>query len=193
MAKKKKRKKKGTGNLKTLLAFAVVVAAVGIAALVFFSGRFFERGEMPGGFFEVKLYFGSLEGTYLTPETVRVNKGTTEDEATEAIKALVHGSKTGLQSTIPRGTRLLSLRIEGDLAIVDMSGELASAHGGGSSGEILTVYSIVNTVAMNFGTVREVQILINGKERDTLAGHIDISFPLPPDTKLIRARKTVDS
>jgi hypothetical protein len=49
----------------------------------------------------------------------------------------------------------------------------------------LTVYAIVNVVTANLPTVRRVQILIDGQEADTLAGHIDLRRPLERDVSLI--------
>ena len=41
--------------------------------------------------------------------------------------------------------------------------------------ELLAVYALVNTVAQNFPEVRQVRILLDGREAQTLAGHIDLS------------------
>jgi hypothetical protein len=44
--------------------------------------------------------------------------------------------------------------------------------------EILTVYAIVSSVTANLPAVTSVQILIDGHEADTLAGHVDLRRPL---------------
>jgi hypothetical protein len=51
-------------------------------------------------------------------------------------------------------------------------------HSGGSINEALTVYAIVNALTTNLNDVRSVQILIDGKEVDSLAGHIDLRRPI---------------
>jgi spore germination protein GerM len=94
---------------------------------------------------------------------------------------------------MPRGTRVLGIRLEGGTAVVDLSREVVTNHPGGSSGEIQTVYSIINTIALNFAGVREVQILVEGSVAKTLAGHLDITMPLGPDTGLVRKKKTIES
>jgi len=43
---------------------------------------------------------------------------------------------------------------------------------------LLTVYAIVNAVTANLSSVERVQILIDGKQVDTLAGHVDLRRPL---------------
>ena len=59
-------------------------------------------------------------------------------------------------------------------------------HEGGSSGELQTIYSIVNTLALSFPEIKEVQILVAGNREETIAGHIDITTPLGPDRKIIK-------
>ena len=61
---------------------------------------------------------------------------------------------------------------------MDLSREVVNAHSGGSLDEMLTIYSIVNALAMNLPAVTSVQVLVDGKEVDTLAGHVDLRRPL---------------
>ena len=89
-------------------------------------------------------------------------------------------------SAIPPGTTLRAFYVteKGD-AFVDVSG-ISAAHPGGSLTELLTVHAIVNAVTANLPAVQRVQILVDGKEVDTIAGHVDIRQPLARDTSLIR-------
>ena len=52
--------------------------------------------------------------------------------------------------------------------------------------ERLSIYSIVNSLILNVSEIQMVKILINGKDALTLAGHIDLRFPLKADMLLIR-------
>lgn len=92
-------------------------------------------------------------------------------------------------STIPAGTTLRAFYVtdKGD-AFVDVSG-ISTAHPGGSLTELLTVQAIVNAVTANLPAVQRVQILVDGKEVDTIAGHVDIRQPLTRDTSLVRAEE----
>jgi hypothetical protein len=72
---------------------------------------------------------------------------------------------------------------------VDLSGEVRTKHPGGALDEILTVYTIVNALTVNLPAIQRVQILIDGKEADTLAGHVDLRYPLPKQLKWIKADK----
>jgi spore germination protein GerM len=89
-------------------------------------------------------------------------------------------------SAIPAGTTLRAFYVtdKGD-AFVDLSG-ITAAHPGGSLTELLTVYAIVNAVTANLPAVKRVQILVDGKEVDTIAGHVDVRRPLARDTSLVR-------
>ena len=84
-----------------------------------------------------------------------------------------------LMSAVPEGTLLRALYMtdRGD-AFVDVSRDLSSGHSGGSLDELLTVYTIVNAVTINVPEIGAVQILIEGREADTLAGHVDLRRPL---------------
>ncbi len=92
-------------------------------------------------------------------------------------------------SAIPAGTTLRAFFVteKGD-AFVDVSG-ISAAHPGGSLTELMTVQAIVNVVTANLPAVQRVQILVDGKEVDTIAGHVDIRQPLTRDTSLIRAEQ----
>jgi hypothetical protein len=54
---------------------------------------------------------------------------------------------------------------------------------------LLTVYAIVNAVTANLSSVERVQILIDGRQADTLAGHVDLRRPFERDTVLVRETK----
>jgi hypothetical protein len=61
-----------------------------------------------------------------------------------------------------------------DTAIVDTNSEFAGAHPSGVLAEELTVASLVMTLNANDNKVMRVKILVNGAERETLAGHADL-------------------
>jgi hypothetical protein len=87
-----------------------------------------------------------------------------------------------LRSAFPRGTRLRALYLADDGSLfVDLSGEVTTEHSGGSLDELLTVYALVNALTTNVADVNAVQILVDGREVDTLAGHIDLRRPLTPN------------
>ena len=93
----------------------------------------------------------------------------------------------GRQSVIPSGTELRSFYVteRGD-AFVDLSNRITTGHPGGSLTELLTVYAIVNAVTANLPAIQRVQLLVEGKEIDTIAGHVDVRRPLTRDSSLVR-------
>jgi germination protein M len=138
------------------------------------------------------VYFSDDQANYLVKE----NRATRVEEIVEgkseldiraelAMEALIKGpTQPNLYRTIPEGTKLLGLEIRDKTAYVDFSKELSEKHWGGSTGELLTIGSIVNTLTQ-FAGIEKVQILIEGKIEPTLAGHADISVPLARNEELI--------
>ena len=84
--------------------------------------------------------------------------------------------------------RALYLTERGD-AFVDLSPDVRTRHTGGSLDELFTVYTIVNALTTNLPAVKRVQILIEGKEVDTLAGHVDLRHPLQKNLTWVRTEK----
>jgi hypothetical protein len=79
------------------------------------------------------------------------------------------------------------VHIDNDRVVwLDFSDHLSRDHPGGSSAEIITVYSIVNTVLLNFTEETKVRILIDSLEIETLAGHIDCSKPFVANKEFAR-------
>lgn len=133
----------------------------------------------------VTLYFADPSGQYLVPATRLVPKvgGIARATMEELIKGPEPGSD--LLSTIPVGTSLKDINIRPDgVCIVDFSGEMIDNHAGGTAGELLTVYSVVNTLTQ-FPTVKKVQFLVDGRYQQTLAGHLDIRETLARDDSVI--------
>lgn len=60
------------------------------------------------------------------------------------------------------------------LAVLDLNGQLAEGHRSGIMVEDFTVLSLIDTLAANFPQLEQVEFLVDGKERETLAGHADL-------------------
>jgi hypothetical protein len=125
------------------------------------------------------LYYVADDGMALVPAQREVPFGATVVEQARAIIDAQIAVSTPLVSAIPPDTKLRDVFIteRGD-AFVDLSGDVVTKHPGGSLDEILTVYTIVNALTVNLPAVTRVQILVDGKEVDTLAGHVDLRHPL---------------
>lgn len=64
--------------------------------------------------------------------------------------------------------------VSDNLAVVDINATFANGHRSGVFVETLTVASVVKTLAANLPGINRVKILVEGKERETLAGHADL-------------------
>jgi len=60
------------------------------------------------------------------------------------------------------------------LAVVDANAEFADKHRSGALVEELTIASFVQTLSAAFPKLTQVKFLVDGKERETLAGHADL-------------------
>ena len=65
--------------------------------------------------------------------------------------------------------------VDPGVAVIDVNSAFADTHRSGVLVEELTVASLIHTVSANTPGVLRVKILVDGKERDTLAGHADLS------------------
>jgi len=136
---------------------------------------------------DVAIYFADEDASKLVPETRRARLGAgTSADAEAILTELIKGPQSeGCFSTIPADTRLINAyELDGTL-VLDFTHELQTNHPGGSTAELLTAYSIVTTVTENIRGVKRVQLLVEGKEVETLAGHLDLTKPLSPSAKWI--------
>jgi spore germination protein GerM len=93
----------------------------------------------------------------------------------QAVMLLLNAAPQGYISYIPEGVTLRDAYIDSNnTCYVDFSKELSTNNKSGTSGEYFAAYSIVNTVMRNFPEISGVRIMIDGKEAETMAGHIKI-------------------
>lgn len=138
--------------------------------------------EAPRASRRVTLFFLSEEDSLLHPETREIAADDSAvGEATSTVQELIRGSLKGYLSPFPQETKLRQLFITKDgIAYVDFSKEFMDKHPSGSSAELATVYSIVNTLAYNFKAIKKVFILVEGGEKETLGGHINLGQAFLP-------------
>jgi spore germination protein GerM len=135
----------------------------------------------------VRLYFEAPERDGLLPEErdIALSPDLAQQIRT-VVEELAKGPTSGLRGTLPQGTRVLEVFVQGQgVACVSLSPEIATGLPGGSRAELLTVYSIVNTIVANFPGVSRVRLLVNDQASGSLGGHVDIARPLPPDMTLV--------
>jgi spore germination protein GerM len=193
--KKKSRRKSGVGR------FFLFLVIIGVGLFLAYQFRqeishslrpFFEK--KPEKKIAVKekkvvtLYFSEPEEEYLVGEKREILKRErVEEEAKETIAELIKGPKGALIPTVPSQTKLLTLQMdEQGLAKVNFDQALSKEHPGGSSAEMMTIYSIVNSLTLNFPQIKRVQILIDGKRVESIAGHISLKQPVPSNPNMVK-------
>lgn len=135
----------------------------------------------------VQLYFSDPGGNYLVAESRDIPGCTDEDECVRGmVEALIAGPGPEAIAVLPKETKVLGVDIENDLVRINFSRHLADFHPGGSLSELLTVYSLANSLNENFPYLRQLQILIEGEIRQTLKGHVRIDLPVYADYSLSR-------
>jgi len=130
----------------------------------------------------IALFFLSEDDNLLHPEQRKILASPSiVEEAEQAVEELIRGSDKGYISPLPPETKVRQLFVTKEgVAYVDLSREIMESHPSGSSAELATVYSIVNTLAYNFKPIKKVFILVEGSEKETLSGHINLSQPFVP-------------
>lgn len=127
------------------------------------------------------LYFASEDGLHLVPteREVPLAEGAVAQARSILEAQLAAEAPAPLVSTIPKGAALRGIFVSNrNEVFVDLDPSIRTAHPGGTQRELMTVYTIVNTLLTNLPDLKEVQILIGGQEVDTLAGHVDLRRPL---------------
>jgi len=195
------KKRKGAISKQALVLGGLTLVLI-VLAVVFFTGgggekvkRFVdanipkppETAAGPAATKAVTLFFISDDDDALHKESREIVAGPTDaDEAERALAELVKGSEKGLLSPLPPQTKVRQVFIAKDgLATVDFSRDIVDKFSYGSSSELAAVYAVVDTLVFNFKTVKKVVILVEGSERDTLGGHVDLSRAFFPDYSLV--------
>jgi Sporulation and spore germination len=130
---------------------------------------------------QATLFYLSADGTLLVGTSRSVMYAETPAaQARRIVEAQIAEPPSGLESAIPRGTTVQAVFItDAHEAYVDLGGTITGAGKAvGSLDESLAVYAIVNAITVNLPDITAVQILVNGKEVDSLAGHLDLRTPL---------------
>lgn len=179
------------GTLKSRHLIVIAAIAIIAGAILYYSffagrGRRTESAgtgkvmEVPEGSRTVTLYFADVEDAVLVSETrqVAIGRGFVE-QADQVVRALIAGPKHEAVNTIPEGTTVLDVFYDPVTAtlFLDLSSEFVAGHPGGSAAEYHTVSAIMKTISENFPEVVAVQLLVEGSQVGTIAGHVDAYRP----------------
>jgi len=133
----------------------------------------------------VKLYFSDENAMGLCKEERNIEINEKQSTERKIVEELIKGPKNEtLVAVIPQETKINNINTEGGICYVDLSKDFISQHNGGSTGELLTIYSIVNSLT-ELDYVKQVQFLIDGVKETSLAGHVDFSKTFERDESRI--------
>lgn len=136
----------------------------------------------------VAIYFPSTSGR-LEPEMrnapAEIDRDTLNLWLAEQLTA---GPETGgLEPSLPAGTEVAGVFAAPDGTLyVDFTLPAEVTIGMSSTEELLALYSVVNTLLLDNEHSDRAVILFNGRQRETLAGHVDTSIPLAARPEFIR-------
>ncbi|MCE5299381.1 MAG: GerMN domain-containing protein [Spirochaetia bacterium] len=195
MENNRKDRKAGNGFIYSLIAVVVFAAAyyvvTGTGVLnpnertissAMSAYKLYSEGEKKN---TVVLFFGdAVSGGYRPVKAEIYSSKLPVNRIKQTLLLLTAGpSAADCRQFLPEGTALKEAYLDpNNILYVDLSTEFASNCRGGTTSEYYAVYSIVNTVMLNFPAVRGVRILVDGAEKKSLAGHIMLESILKPDT-----------
>ena len=177
-----------------LVIVAAVVAAYGFLRLTLPGRTLSPPGEVDLGptvtsmpeTRQMDLYFADTTGRRLSIERREITGENREELLKHIVEELIKGPADDTRlRTIPDSVLVRAVFTRDDTVWIDLGGAIQDEHPGGAWTEVLAVYSIVNSITENFTDINEVQILLNGRESETFAGHVDISMPLQNRVQLL--------
>lgn len=126
----------------------------------------------------VKVYYPDDSGVRLVEVERRINVAHESEKYSAALEMLLEDPyEENLTTIFPKNASIRSVTVEDGLAIVDLDSAMLKTMVGGSTGEEFLVGSVVDTLT-SFPEITQVKFLVDGKEVETLKGHMDLSTPL---------------
>jgi spore germination protein GerM len=126
----------------------------------------------------VVLFVAHDEDGTLRPESAQIPMPSgRQQRAEELLRALlsIYLDKSS-PHVLGAGSEIRSVfLVDPGIAVIDLNAAFANTHRSGVLVEDLTVASLIHTISANTPGILKVQILVDGNERDTLAGHADLS------------------
>lgn len=136
----------------------------------------------------IKVYFSDKDAMNLVPE-YRIISNDSKDVANEILNELIEGPcQEGHAAVIPPNISVGDIKayVSGKTAFVNLPSKF-NASGLGSTGEIMALYAIVNSLTdpVNTDNVRQIQFLVDGKITNEF-GHMSLADPFVRNPELIK-------
>ena len=131
-----------------------------------------------------KLYFSDELSSSLVAKDVTFEINENEDKYYFTLKKLILGpTDKGMYPAVNQKTIVNKVTVENGLGTIDFSDTLLEYNTGGSTREMMCLYSIVNTMC-EFSEIESVIFTIDGKNISTF-GQFDMSEPYKKDMSMV--------
>ena len=126
---------------------------------------------------EITVYFPDANAEKLIAAKRQITDSS--DKYAQAVNALIAGPANEAEGIgiMPKGAKVLNVTVKDATATVDFSKEFQTNFTGGSTGEIMLVGSIVDTLT-EFPEIKAVRFTLEGQPLDILGGHLDLTEPV---------------
>lgn len=153
----------------------VLILAVGFGIVVMTHGVKTETVE-------TKVYFVDAEMMRLISVKTPIPKANTERMAQKVLDELIsgHDDNPKIRRIIPKIDNCMSVKVVDDIAYVDIKSEMTDGHPDGRDLELLTVYSVVNSLTGIDG-ITSVRFTVDGKVQQKFKGYLDMRETFIPD------------
>ncbi|MCX7714441.1 MAG: GerMN domain-containing protein [Clostridia bacterium] len=129
-----------------------------------------------------EIYFVDADMLRLLPFSVRLTDHSAQKNAQRVVGELIKGKDDNpkIMRLIPNVKNVMTVKVKNDTAYVNLTKKFVDEHPDGKDKEILTVYSIVNSLTSVNG-ITKVKFTIDGKEQERFKGYIDMRETFTPD------------
>ncbi|MBZ9624825.1 GerMN domain-containing protein [Clostridium sp. FP2] len=136
---------------------------------------------------EVLLYFSDDQAMNLVGEKRTIEKATAKSIVGELVKGPSAQSAGKLIATLPVDLEIIDVQVKENIAYVDFKSSATDKISGGSTGETMALYSIINTLVLDKELgVKKVQFLVEGKNVESIKGHVDVRKPISENLEMIK-------
>jgi len=179
-------------NMKKLifiLLFTSLFLAGGVGGYYYFSKVFTKEAPpvkkeevitQPGteDLFTLKIYYPA--GTRLLIEDRRLQRKTTQIATAQAtMEEFLKGPSGMRMSNVPKDVKVLGIYREAEkILYVDLSEQFRRNFQGDALTEYLLLKGLYESLISNVPNIEDIKILIEGREIETLGGHIYLYYPL---------------
>lgn len=131
---------------------------------------------------EVKLYFVDSQMLRLMPVKMAIPQTTPEKMAQRMLSEIIEGRDENpkIRRLVPKEKKCMTVKVKDKIAYVDIKQSAVDAQPDGRDLELLTVYSIVNSLTGIDGIVN-VRFTVNGQVQKDFKGYIDMRETFIPD------------